>query len=564
MIESCDQLTPCTSRQSIISRIKLLWTQPSLYFGLVISLCLIIPLIGNIYLESDYPSFWVRAACYISSVCLCLFVFALSIKIKYFAYFAIPFIALIAFLSYYIKTTLGIYIDYQIIASMLETNIEESSALISFSSSIIFISFLLLLYGFIWFSYKRLHHYLTWKAVLITGGACALSRYMAFLIISTQYYPNTFPIRYSADWPIVDITMNSEHLMEYYTVERKQFQYLQDLPKPKLVNHPTPLSDDDECITIFHLGESVRQDHLQINGYPRETTPKLMTESDNIASFKDHYSYGVVTRVSVIGMLTNAEVKSRKPTSHSFVSAFKDAGYMTCCLKQTNPKSVYDSSMNILLADFCQHDNIYVDYNKAQKFDQSVERVKATLNEHAKEKKLFICLYDTGAHLPFVPFPQASHFTPDDYSQINPLSDIPKAINSYDNCIREIDAEIYEIISALKDKVALYIYVADHGVALGENNGFCGGAISPGTYQPAFFIWFSDKYKEKYPEIVQSIKQNTQKTVSHDYLYHTIPALCMLRTDQYQKDLDLTNPEAKSFDPPEDFQIMTKAINLDD
>ena len=61
----------------------------------------------------------------------------------------------------------------------------------------------------------------------------------------------------------------------------------------------------DSLNVIFILGESVRADHLQLNGYNRETTP-LLSKRKNIISFPNTYTPLTYTAISVPQILTNA------------------------------------------------------------------------------------------------------------------------------------------------------------------------------------------------------------------------------------------------------------------
>jgi glucan phosphoethanolaminetransferase (alkaline phosphatase superfamily) len=46
---------------------------------------------------------------------------------------------------------------------------------------------------------------------------------------------------------------------------------------------------NEEITVVFVIGESLRADHLSLNGYPRNTTP-LLSKQQNIVSFKNIYS----------------------------------------------------------------------------------------------------------------------------------------------------------------------------------------------------------------------------------------------------------------------------------
>lgn len=73
------------------------------------------------------------------------------------------------------------------------------------------------------------------------------------------------------------------------------------------------------------MGESVRADHLPLNGYHRNTMPRLSRES-NIVSFPHATSFGIVTRISAIGMFTDAELCRRTPVTPPSLTCSTNTG----------------------------------------------------------------------------------------------------------------------------------------------------------------------------------------------------------------------------------------------
>lgn len=88
---------------------------------------------------------------------------------------------------------------------------------------------------------------------------------------------------------------------EYVANDARQFNMLRELP-----SCAEPLSHcdaPDNLVVVFHMGESVRADHLPLNGYHRNTMP-LLSREPNVVSFPHATSFGIVTRISAIGMFT--------------------------------------------------------------------------------------------------------------------------------------------------------------------------------------------------------------------------------------------------------------------
>ena len=96
-------------------------------------------------------------------------------------------------------------------------------------------------------------------------------------------------------------------------------------------------------------------------------------------------------------------------------------------------------------------------------------------------------------------------------------------INSYDNSILYTDFFLSSLISLLKNKNAFLIFVSDHAESLGENGRLGHGAeFAPEQRDIPFMIWFSDAFKQNYPELVDSVNSHKGQIISHDYIFHSV------------------------------------------
>ena len=107
------------------------------------------------------------------------------------------------------------------------------------------------------------------------------------------------------------------------------------------------VSDSDSLVVVFVIGESLRSDHLQINGYARETTPYLAKES-NLVSLPMVYSEECFTHTSIPHLMTRADsvFPQRAYDEQSFVSIFKSAGFRTSWIANQEPVLTYAYFMN--------------------------------------------------------------------------------------------------------------------------------------------------------------------------------------------------------------------------
>lgn len=307
----------------------------------------------------------------------------------------------------------------------------------------------------------------------------------------------------------------------YFTTVR----YFSEKQEALSERHPFPkpaFSNDEDLTVLFIMGESLRADHLGLNGYERNTTPLLSQE--DIISFPHIYSPYTHTNPSVAYIMTRADSlhTERAYTERSFIDLFRQSGFYTAWLANQEPAKAYVYFM------YESDTLLYGNRNKSvYVFDKWVdeELLPPFRDILAQEKKnKMIIMHTIGSHWYY-----NSHFT-DEYQQYNPVTSsrvvssntAEEMINSYDNTILYTDYFICQTIEALRDKNAVLIYLSDHGEALGEDGVWLHAAESEMLHKPACFLWLSDLYKELHPGKEDALVKNKDKRYGTDFLFHTI------------------------------------------
>lgn len=132
----------------------------------------------------------------------------------------------------------------------------------------------------------------------------------------------------------------------------------------------------------------------------------------------------------------------------------------------------------------------------------------------------------------------------------DPKARLEETVNAYDNSIVDLDASVHRMIALLKDRPAIYFYCSDHGVALGEEGKMFQGHVLPPVYRPAMFVWYSDAFASRYPDMVRALKANRLKAVSHDHIFHTLLSLASIRSEIVRNGLNLSSPDVRKPRPP--------------
>ena len=277
----------------------------------------------------------------------------------------------------------------------------------------------------------------------------------------------------------------------------------------------------DTLTAIVVLGESLRADHLQLNGYRRNTTP-LLASDVRICSFPNVYTKEVFTHTSLPVILTRADSidDKRAQTEQSFISLFKKVGFRTSWLASQEPVNTYSDFMHeadtLIYAN--EGKNVYM-------FDKWLDGALLPFYqkelEYSNPRKLIV-LHTIGSHWWY-----NSHFEKEVFSPVlrskNISSSTQEAIvNSYDNTILYTDCFLHQLIEELRDEVAILIYLSDHGESLGENEKYLHAEDNEPLHYPAAFVWYSVKYENLFPQKIEAMKRNAVKHVTTSFMFHSI------------------------------------------
>lgn len=304
-------------------------------------------------------------------------------------------------------------------------------------------------------------------------------------------------------------------------------------------------------IYLLVIGETLRPDRLQLNGYPRETTPEL-TKVDGLVSFRDMVSPWAWTRMSVPVIL------SRKPASDqsyyfaekSLVAAFGEAGFRTYWLSTQSPLGVHDSSVALHAneADEVQYLNP-VGYKKEGFYDEVLLDALARVLARGEQKQLIV-LHTLGSHFSYTDrYPAAfDHFQPSGKGQkVSMHERANKALlnNAYDNSVRYTDHLLARLIGQLQAQQAIssLLLVSDHGENLfdgdcdqsghGHNNEF--------DYRVAALWWGSAQFRLQYPEKTAHLQQAATMPALTSQTFHTMLQLADIHYPAQQPALSLAS-----------------------
>lgn len=264
---------------------------------------------------------------------------------------------------------------------------------------------------------------------------------------------------------------------------------------------------------ILYIGESTRADHFPLNGYHRNTMPGIVQEK-NLINLPGLYSRETQTISSIYSLLTLTDRETGEATHNSFIGILKKHGYTLNLLVGSNTEGMWYNAPSIapLLTNRMP---LHSRPNGPEEYVKALAEIEPTGDNH------FVLIEDGAGHLPYY-----------SESEVKPFGE-EKDVDRYDNTILDIDRRLCAIIETMRDKDALLFFTADHGESFGENDRWGHGGPRYATEQRhvCAFIWYSDIYAQKHPEIIEALRQNAKNFTSHDHLYHTIISICGIKSD---------------------------------
>jgi lipid A ethanolaminephosphotransferase len=378
-------------------------------------------------------------------------------------------------------------------------------------------------------------------AALLLAGVCVLPFGSAYASYAREhkplrYYSNpTYPI-YSAIKLVIDSGAAG--------VDRSYVT--------KVASAALPPDDPMRELVVVVVGEAARADHFGINGYARQTTPKLAAR-DDIVSFSQVTSCGTATATSVPCMFSldgrgDFDIDSA-PFNENVLDVLAKAG-VSVLWRDNNTGSQG-------VADRLRYEH-FTDRRTNPKCAHGECRdvgMLSGLDDYIAEQTgdILIVLHQIGSHGPayYKRYPEKfARFKPD--CRTNELSQCSQQeiVNAYDNSIAYTDRFLNAVIRFLASKQAQYettmLYMSDHGESLGELGVFLHGmpyAIAPAEQRHVpFILWTGQRSDVE----LGKLREMKDQAFSHDDLSRFLLQLFEVKLDGKGLDVATTRLPMKS------------------
>lgn len=309
-------------------------------------------------------------------------------------------------------------------------------------------------------------------------------------------------------------------------------------------------------LMVMVVGETARADHIGLNGYARDTTPRLASEP-GVASLRNVWSCGTNTAASVPCMFSNLgreAFENRPANTEGLADVLQRAGYAVLWLDNQagGCKGVCDRvpkvdyrALQAAAPELCQGEECF-DEVMLRGLDERIARLPA----ERRGRGVVVFMHQMGSHGPayYQRTPAAfKKFLPECTTNALQQCQREEVVNAYDNTMAYTDHFLASTIDWLKTREAQWapalVYVSDHGESLGENNLYLHGLpyrFAPDVQKHVPWIsWFSPQFERQNGVSTACLKAKADERLSHDDYFHSALGLLNVQTQVYDPARDI-------------------------
>ncbi len=447
----------------------------------------------------------------------------------------------------YFMWSYGIVIDANMIVNVMQTDPREATDLMNWR---LLLSVLILGVLPAWWIWRQPVHSPTWIRRL---GGNLLSSLLSLAVLALSllliYQDFASVMRNHTQLRYLINPLNS-----FYAIGRVAAK-----PLERDNSRVEPIGEDARLVLpagttpatlIVVVGETARAGNFGINGYARETTPRLARE--DVISLRNVWSCGTSTAASLPCMFSHLGREAYERRSSNFESlldVLQRAGLAVLWIdNQSGCKGVCSrvpnfSTTAFKVSPYCDsgecHDEVML---------HELDKRIAELPAEKRAKGVVVFMHQMGSHGPAyhkrVP-PGFKRFVPECASNALQQCERQQVVNAYDNTIAYTDHFLAETIGWLKRRPgpAGMVYLSDHGESLGENNLYLHGlpyAIAPDVQKRVPWITWTSADFEKQRQLRKGcLKDKLETGLSHDHFFHSVMGLAGVRSAEYQAELDI-------------------------
>lgn len=336
-----------------------------------------------------------------------------------------------------------------------------------------------------------------------------------------------------------------------YRSELAGFIALQDSLTQKSTTLGATTNAQNE-LHIVVIGESHNKHHMSLYGYHRNTTPRLdaLAKQGEIIVMDEAIAHHTHTHPVLELSLSSANLYNQRrfKNSHTIINLLNAADYKTTWLSNQIKIGAWDNHVS-LIAMGCDNEyflnkNIGTTFT-SMSYDEIVLNNLKSIIEKEDARNHVIFIHIMGSHGNYGDrWPENrekfQNPTKGQFGNFNTW-----IVDDYDNSIYYNDSILTEIIAVLnkapQSKKSL-VYFADHSEEVSRGDGHSMALFDYEMTEIPMFWWFSEGYKQTYPQRVEHLNQNKFKVFTNDLIYDQVAEIASIDGAESEARLNLFNP----------------------
>ena len=305
-------------------------------------------------------------------------------------------------------------------------------------------------------------------------------------------------------------------------------------------------------VTVIVVGETARAANFSLNGYARQTNPRLARE-DGLINFTQVQSCGTATAVSVPCLFSVMGRERYDDTvaknQEGLLDVLSHAGFRV--LWRDNNSGCKGVCDRVEFVDVSAPAPGKAHCGKDECYDQGLLEGLPELIRRS-DRDLVIVLHQKGSH-----GPAYARRYPSGFGRFGPVCESNEfetcsrdaIVAAYDNTILYTDTFLADTIALLRRTASeagvdtSMLYFSDHGESLGEGNMYLHGA--PYMFAPEeqthvpMMLWMSDGFSRRFRIDQDCLRARRDQPMSHDNVFHSVLGMLNVETAVLNPKLDL-------------------------
>ena len=305
------------------------------------------------------------------------------------------------------------------------------------------------------------------------------------------------------------------------------------------------LREVPDGVYVLVIGESLNRDHMNVYGYPRQTTPfQSAAAEDYHYTFFDN-AYACYTQT--VQVLTYALTEKNQyndvalADAYSIIDMARAAGFKTTWISNQSRYGVWDTPIGAIgsTCDVQYWVNEYIGTGVVTK-DYDEVLIPYLQKVDPNNRRQLIVIHLMGSHVSYWDrYPSSFYKYPLDTSKERTSAQV--MIDEYDNSVLYNDYVMQGIMTTAVNQLRAdgVLYFSDHAEQVTERPGHNADMFDFTMVHIPFWVYTSDNYWENHSQNMEWIKNRAHTPFTNDMLYDTFLGFMGIRAVHYDRHCDL-------------------------